>query len=100
MASAPLTTHASETPVPVLGLDDVLLMIGHIAPASGRDRAGASSSADPTSELLDQMGFEPRLLEQICLLSSRSPAEVAAEVETLVAQGRCVRSGPWIERVR
>lgn len=94
-ASAGTNTLIADGAVPVLGLDDVLLVIDHVAPKTRL----AQASRPPASELLDQMGHEPVLLEQLCLLTARSVGEVASEVERLIAEGRCVRSGPWIERV-
>ncbi len=82
---------------PVLGLDDVLGLIGHVAAV---DRSVATGETDAVSTLLQAMGWGPTLLEQLCLRVQADPIEVAAELERLVAEGRCVRSGPWIERVR
>ncbi len=82
---------------PVLGLDDVLGLIGHVA-VEGRSES--SAEADGVPALLLAMGWGPTLLEQLCLRVQADPIEVAAELERLVAEGRCVRSGPWIERVR
>jgi DNA processing protein len=100
-ASASAGTNAliADGAVPVLGLGDVLLMIGHV-PATRREPSiEVHASAQGAASLVDQMGFEPLLFEQLCLIAARPTAEVAAEVERLVAAGRCVRSGPWIERV-
>ena len=89
--------------VPVLGFEDVLTMIGHVPPKlpSGSIEAFSSAVAvDEQTTLIDAMGWSPVLLEQLCLLLGWSPARIATEVEHLVNSGRCVRSGPWIERVR
>jgi len=81
---------------PILGVDDVLAMIGHIRPRSVSQPAQSPVS----SELLETMGWAPLLFDQICALSEDSPDLVATEVERLVTAGFCVRSGAFIERVR
>ena len=81
---------------PILGVDDVLAMIGHVRPRPASKQAESSVS----SELLETMGWAPLLFDQICALSEDSPAAVAMEVERLVTAGFCVRSGAFIERVR
>ena len=87
---------------PILGVDDVLGLIGHVRVAAGDPDAAA---ADPHHEaagsnVLDALGWSPTLFEQLCLRLAADPLEVAAEVERLVARGRCQRTGPWIERIR
>lgn len=101
-SSAGSNSLIADGAAPILGLDDVLLMIGHVADTRAPARQARLQSEDTSgaSDLLDQMGHEPRLFEQLCLLVPRPVAEVATEVERLIAEGRCVRSGPWIERVR
>jgi len=81
---------------PILGVDDVLAMIGHVRPRP------VSESADRPvlNDLLESMGWAPLLFDQICALSEDPPAAVAVEVERLVTAGFCVRSGAFIERVR
>ena len=81
---------------PILGVDDVLAMIGHVRPRPASDRAEPPVS----SELLETMGWAPLLFDQICALSKDPAAAVAMEVERLVTAGFCVRSGAFIERVR
>ena len=94
-ASVGTNTLIADGAVPVLGLDDVLLMIGHVAPTASRTAPAGHGATD----LLDHIGHEPVLLEQLCLRTARPAAEVATEVERLVADGRCARTGPWIERL-
>lgn len=88
--------------VPVLGVDDVLLMIGHVAPKQPEPgiAVGEVDELGGSSELLDAMGFTPMQLGQLADLVGRPLPALAAEVERLVAAGACVQSGPWIERVR
>jgi DNA processing protein len=81
---------------PVLGVDDVFGLIGHVPP---RD-AAEPVDGDVVPEVLQAMGWGPTLLEQLCLRLQADPLELAAKIELLVAAGRCTRSGPWIERVR
>ena len=99
-SSAGTNALIADGAIPVTGVDDIFMMIDHVPPRRSKPIETAAENEDSESELLEQMGFEPRLFEQLCLLASRPAAEVAIEVEHLVAQGRCVRTGPWIERVR
>lgn len=92
-----------EGAVPVVGVADVLGMIGHVAPRA--DVVAPTPSARSTAEvrcsdLLEALGWSPMLLEQLCLAVSRDALDVAADVEELIAVGACARSGPWIERIR
>ncbi len=101
-ASAGTNGLLADGAVPVLGPDDVFVMIGYVPPRAGSSELSMPRPGAPSPEsspLLDAMGFEPRLFEQLCLLDPRPTAEVAVEVERLIAAGRCIRTGPWIERV-
>ncbi len=100
----PITSNAAagsnrllaDGATPILGPEDVLALIGYSPPrAANRDEDGS-----PTSHLLDVLGWTPQSLDQLCARIDLSAAEVATEIERLIAQGLCARSGPWIERVR
>ncbi len=82
--------------VPILGVHDVLAMIGHHPPvAIDRD-----NTAEVSSAVLDALGWSPQTFDQVCSRISLAPSAVAIEVERLIATGLCARSGPWIERLR
>ncbi len=100
----PITSNAAagtnrllaDGATPILGVDDVLALIGHVRPTP-------VDSADPSevsSAVLDAMGWTAMTLEQICVKLSLPATEVAIEIERLVGSGLCARTGPWIERVR
>ncbi len=100
----PITSNAAagsnrllaDGATPILGPEDVLALIGYTPPrVVDRDENGRSSS-----DLLDVLGWTPQSLDQLCARIDLSTAEVAMEIERLVAEGLCARSGPWIERVR
>jgi DNA processing protein len=82
--------------VPILGIDDVLGLLGHQPPAP----AEGETAAEGDSAVLDALGWAPTLFEQVCLRIEADPPEVAAEIERLIIAGRCTRTGPWIERLR
>ena len=101
----PITSNAAagsnrllvDGATPVLGVDDIFSMIGFSPPRI------IDSTEDPdevTSALLDAVGWTPTTLEQLCLRTSLSIAEVAAEIERLVLLGAVARSGQWLERTR
>lgn len=79
---------------PVLSVEDILAMIGHQPPV-----AVASDVQTQSSVLLDALGWNPLLFEELCSRVTLAPSETALEMERLVAEGLCVRNGPWIERV-
>ena len=87
----------SEGAVPLLSVEDVLFMIGHSAPQAPLD---SNDDIARSSVLLDALGWNPLLFEELCSRVTLSPSEVAVEVERLVVDGLCAHSGPWIERVR
>ena len=82
--------------VPVLGVDDVLAMIGHTTP---RVVVDVSDPDAVSSAVLDVMGWTAQTHEQLCNQLDMPAALVASEVERLLVFGLCKRSGPWIERV-
>lgn len=100
----PITSNAAagsnrllvDGATPILDVGDVCALIGYAPPRS------ISSVTDPSrqSELLDVLGWTPLSFDQLCGRVDLSNAEVAIEVERLVSEGLCARSGPWIERVR
>lgn len=81
---------------PILDVGDVCALIGYSPPRP------ISSSTDESrqSAVLDALGWTPLSFEQLCARIGLSNADVAVEVERLVSDGLCARSGPWIERVR
>ena len=81
---------------PILGVDDVLALIGYSPPV----QLSFAEPAEVASALLDVLGWSPLTLEQVCARVTLPPSAVAAELERLVNLGICVRSGPWIERVK
>lgn len=100
----PITSNAAagsnrllvDGATPILGPDDVIALIGYSPPrVIDRDVDGSS-----TSGLLDVLGWTPQSLDQLCASVDLSTAEVAMEIERLIAEGLCARRGPWIERVR
>lgn len=79
---------------PVLSVDDILMMIGHQPPVEVKGGAETQSSA-----LLDALGWNPLLFEELCGRVTLAPSETALEIERLIAEGLCARNGPWIERI-
>ncbi|NNC81506.1 MAG: DNA-protecting protein DprA [Acidimicrobiales bacterium] len=107
----PITSAASagsnqllvDGAIPVVGADDIMIAIGHSpTPPKAADGTEATTSviSTPGSDLLEQMGWQPLLFEQICLLTSADPSLVATQIEQLVQAGFCTRSGAFVERVR
>lgn len=100
----PITSNSSagtnrliaEGATPVLSVEDILLMIGHQRPVKLSE---SDTSGDRASALLDALGWNPVLFDELCNRVTLSPSAVAVEVEHLVATGLCSTSGPWIERV-
>ncbi len=100
----PITSNSSrgsnlllvDGATPVLGADDVLAMIGHARPG---ELDLATPAEHRASVLLDALGWNPLLFDELCNRVTLSPSELAVEVERLVAEQLCVRNGPWIERV-
>jgi DNA processing protein len=88
--------------IPVIGIDDILVAIGHTSPSvcAGKTVGAEEPASKGGSALLEQMGWQPLLFEQICLLTAAGPAEVATEVERLVQSGHCARNGAFVERIR
>jgi DNA processing protein len=99
----PITSNAAagsnqllvDGATPVLDVSDVLALIGHSPP-----RVVSEDREDVSSELLDALGWTPQSFEQLCARLSLPASEVALQLERLVSEGLCARSGPWIERVR
>lgn len=79
---------------PVLGVEDVLAMIGHTAPTL----VDRTNESEVSSAVLQALGWSAATFEQICARVALNPSEIATEIERLVALGLCARSGPWIER--
>ncbi len=99
----PITSNAAtgsnrllvDGATPVLDVSDVLALICHSPP-----QAVSGDREDVSSELLDALGWTPLSFEQLSERISLSASQIAAELERLVSEGLCARSGPWIERVR
>lgn len=82
---------------PILSVEDILYLIGHSAPLKVVDPADADAAG---STLLDALGWNPLLFDELCSRVALSPSAVAVELERLVGLGLCSRSGLWIERLR
>lgn len=101
----PITSNSSagtnqllaDGATPVLSVDDILCMIGHVAPQQLVLEHGEDETA---SGVLDALGWNPQLFEELCNRVALEPSVLAAEVERLVGAGLLVRTGPWIERTR
>lgn len=100
----PITSNAAagtnrllvDGATPILDADDVMALIGYSPPrVVERDEHGS-----PASDLLDVLGWTAQSMEQLCARINLPAAEVATEIERLVAGGLCTQTGPWIERVR
>ena len=85
-----------EGATPVLEVDDVFAMIGHIAP----QQVDSKDADEVSSVVLDALGWSPLLFEQLCLRLVMPPGKIAAELERLDLLGLVAQSGGWIERVR
>ena len=100
----PITSNSSagtnrllaEGATPILSVEDILGMIGHRSPLAVPDLADPNAAS---STLLDALGWNPLLFDELCNRVALSPSEVAVEIERLIGLGLCTRSGPWIERV-
>ncbi len=90
---------------PILDVEAILQLIGHTPGSSpSADVVNSPETDQPalgaTSEqVIEAIGWSPVLLEHVCLRVDLDPSTVALAIEGLVATGRCVRSGGWIERV-
>ncbi len=101
----PITSNSSigtnrllaEGATPILGVEDILCLIGHSAPLEVADATDVDATA---STILDALGWNPLLFDELCSRVALSPSASAVEVERLIGLGLCRRSGPWIERVR
>lgn len=100
----PITSNAAagtnrllvDGATPVLNVSDVHALIGHSPPR----RREVPDADDVASELLDSMGWTPVSFDQLSARIGLPAAQVASQIEHLVAEGLCARNGVWIERVR
>ncbi len=83
--------------VPVLSVEDIFEMIHHHRP---KQLDQTATPEDLASVVLDALGWNPQLFDELCTRVSLSPSQVAMEVERLVGDGLVGRAGPWIERLR
>lgn len=80
---------------PVLDVSDVHSLIGFSPP-----RRVPKESVALDSTLLEVLGWTPLSFDQLCARLALPAAQIATQLEHLVAQGLCQRTGVWIERVR
>ena len=95
-SSAGTNQLISDGATPVLSVDDVFAMIGYQPPSAV---ANPDDVDECSAVLLDALGWTPLLFEELCSRVALSPGEIAVEVERLVGEGLCTKSGPWIERL-
>ena len=99
----PITSNASagtnlllaDGATPILGVEDIFALIGHHPPAV---LDMGSDDQDRASVVLDALGWNPILFDELCQRLDASPGVIAVEVEQLIDAGLCSRDGPWIER--
>ena len=85
------------------GVEDVLAVIGHVAPPvdAGSQPAPVDGRPTPAADaatLLDELGWRPVSAEQLALRTGFGFARIAAALVQLEADGWVERNGGWIER--
>lgn len=91
---------------PCLGVQDVLVALGHVVPRGGERAERPEVPADPrpapsgdAASVLESLGWRPTTAESLAVTCELDFARISAALAWLESQGWVVRTDGWVERV-